>query len=78
MLVDLSPAGAATPLELFRHPHEDAGIAAIVDRVQKKAGRDILGLGYGGFRPGPSWQMKRGMLTQRATTHWDELITVKV
>jgi DNA polymerase V len=77
MLVDLSPAGAATPLEMFRHPHEDAGIAAIVDQVQKKAGRDILGLGYGGFRPGPSWQMKRAMLTKRATTHWDELITAK-
>lgn len=33
--------------------------------------------GYGGMRPGPSWQMKREMLTPRATTHWDELATVR-
>lgn len=24
-------------------------------------------------RTGPAWQMKRNMLTARATTHWDEL-----
>ena len=77
MLTDLLPAGVHLPLEPFRRPHEDAGIAAIVDGVQKKAGRDALGLGYGGIRPGPSWQMKRGMLTPRATTHWDELTLVR-
>jgi DNA polymerase V len=63
MLTDLLPAGIHMPLEPFRNTHEDAGIAALVDGVQKKAGKDALGLGYGGFRPGPSWQMKRGMLT---------------
>ena len=77
MLVDLSPAGRATPLAMFRHPHEDAGIAAVIDQVQKKNGRELIGLGWGGFRPGPAWQMKRDMLTRRATTHWDELVTAK-
>lgn len=77
MLTDLLPAGVHLPLEPFRQPHEDAGIAALVDGVQKKAGKDALGLGYGGFRPGPSWQMKRGMLTARATTHWAELARVR-
>ncbi|WP_208636605.1 Y-family DNA polymerase [Microbacterium phyllosphaerae] len=77
MLTDLLPAGVHLPLEPFRQPHEDAGIAALVDGVQKKTGKDALGLGYGGFRPGPSWQMKRGMLTPRATTHWDELTRVR-
>lgn len=76
MLTDLLPAGVHMPLEPFRQPHEDAGIAALVDGVQKKAGKDALGLGYGGFRPGPSWTMKRGMLTPRATTHWEELVRV--
>jgi len=28
------------------------------------------------MRPGPKWQMKREMLTKRATTHWAELVTV--
>ncbi|WP_160173180.1 DUF4113 domain-containing protein [Microbacterium sp. CH12i] len=62
---------------MFRHPHEDAGIATIIDQVQKKAGREVLGLGWGGMRPGPSWQMQRSMLSKRATTHWDELIVAR-
>lgn len=33
MLTDLFPAGVHLPLEPFRQPHEDAGIAALVDRV---------------------------------------------
>lgn len=76
MLHDLLPAGIHMPLEPFRAAHEDAGIAEIVDRVQKKTGKEALGLGWGGMRPGPSWQMKRDMLTPRATTHWDELMVV--
>lgn len=76
MLTDLRPAAVIQPLELFRHPHEDAGISTVIDKVQKKTGRDLLGLGWGGMRPGPSWQMHRGMLSKRATTHWDELLTV--
>mgnify|MGYP001546892172 CR=1 FL=1 len=75
MLTDLRTADVVQPLELFRHPHEEAGIATLIDKVQKKAGgQDLLGLGWGGMRPGPSWQMQRGMLSKRATTHWDELI----
>jgi DNA polymerase V len=76
MLTDLRPAAVIQPLELFRHAHEDAGISTIIDKIQKKTGRDLLGLGWGGMRPGPSWQMHRGMLSRRATTHWDELLTV--
>ncbi|PRI11044.1 DUF4113 domain-containing protein [Leucobacter massiliensis] len=43
----------------------------------------MIGLGYGGLRPGavldpgPSWSMTRGMLTPRATTRWDELATAR-
>lgn len=77
MLTDLRPASQAQSLELFRYAHEESGIAELIDKVQKKEGRDLLGLGYGGMRPGPSWQMKREMLTPRATTHWDELATVR-
>lgn len=77
LLTDLTPAGAQRPFELFRSRHEDAGIATLIDRVQKKTGKESLGLGYGGFRPGPSWQMKRAMLTPRVTTHWAELATVR-
>lgn len=76
MLTDLRSADANQPLDMFAKPHENAGIAELIDNVQRKAGRELLGLGYGGVRPGPSWQMKREMLTPRATTHWDELAVV--
>ncbi|MTE24901.1 DUF4113 domain-containing protein [Microbacterium sp. ZXX196] len=65
MLIDLRPAGAHQMLEPFRHTHEEAGIADLVDQVKRKTGRELLGLGYGGIRPGLSWQMKRNMLTAR-------------
>lgn len=77
MLTDLRPAGVQPAFDMFAMRHETAGIATLVDTIQKKVGRDMIGLGYGGFRPGPSWQMKREMLTPRATTHWDELTMVK-
>lgn len=77
LLTDLLPAGIHLPLEPFRQPHEDRGIAQLMADVQRKAGREALGLGWGGMRPGPSWQMKRDMLTPRATTHWNELVTAR-
>jgi DNA polymerase V len=75
MLTDLRAAASSQPLDLFRHRHEDMGIAKLIELIQRKEGRDAMGLGYGGIRPGPTWQMQRRMLTRRATTHWDELAT---
>ncbi|MDO5083363.1 Y-family DNA polymerase [Arachnia propionica] len=77
MLMDLTPVGASVPFEMFRSPHEDAGVAELIEQVQQRAGRGTIGLGWGGLRPGPSWQMRRSMLTRRATTRWEELATVK-
>lgn len=77
ILTELLPAGANIPLEPFRSVHEDAGTALIIDRIQKTVGRDLIGLGYAGLRPGPSWKMRRTLLTPRATTHWAELTTVR-
>ena len=64
-------------VDLFRHAHEESHIAELMSRVQRKAGQDALGLGYAGLKPGPKWQMKREMLTKRATTHWEELAEVR-
>jgi DNA polymerase V len=77
MLTDLLPAGVHMPLEPFRQPHEDARIGTLVYGMHKKTGKEALGLGYGGFRPGPSRQMKRGMFTARATRHWEEHVHVR-
>ncbi|MFC0675232.1 DinB/UmuC family translesion DNA polymerase [Brachybacterium hainanense] len=63
MLTDLLPAGLHVPFDMFRQRHEDAGIATLIDRVQKKEGRESVGLGWAGMRPGPTWQMKRELLT---------------
>ena len=77
MLTDLRPATGQQALEPFRFRHEEQGIAELVDRVNRKAGAGSVGIGYGGLRPGPAWQMKREMLSRRATTHWDELALVR-
>lgn len=77
ILTDLLPAGVHQPLAPFRRPHEEAGIAELVDSIQKKTGREALGLGHGGIRPGPEWRMRRARLTRRATTHWSELTPVR-
>lgn len=76
MLTDLRKANEHQTLDMFRHAHEEAGVAELLDKIQRKEGREVLGLGYGGMRPGPAWQMKRAMLTPRATTHWAELAIV--
>ena len=36
-----------------------------------------LVIGFGGLKSGVDWQMARGMLSPRCTTHWDELAIVK-
>ena len=77
MLTDLRKADEHQTLDMFRHAHEESRIAELLDRVQRKTGREVVGLGYAGIRPGPSWQMKRAMLTRRATTHWEELAIVR-
>lgn len=77
MVTDLRKADEHQTLDMFRHAHEESHIAELMDSIQKKAGRGALGLGYAGLRQGPAWDMKREMLTKRATTHWDELVTVR-
>ncbi|WP_171042219.1 Y-family DNA polymerase [Sinomonas gamaensis] len=77
LLADLRPATGQQALEPFRYRHEEQGIATLLDQVHQKVGKEYLGLGHAGLRPGPQWRMKREMLSPRATTHWDELAIVK-
>lgn len=46
-----------------------------IDRINAKMGKGTLHLG--GIRPFAAWQLKREFLSQRYTTRWDELPTVK-
>ncbi|TFB94262.1 DUF4113 domain-containing protein [Cryobacterium luteum] len=41
-----------------------------------KYGQENLGLGLAGLKNNRAWTMRREMVSPRATTHWDELITV--
>ena len=77
ILSNLSSTGQQPAFDMFHHPHEQANIATLVDSIHRRVGRKYLGIGHGGLRAGPNWQMHRGMLSKRATTRWEELITVK-
>lgn len=46
-----------------------------VDKINAKMGKGTLQLG--GLRPLAAWQLKRDLLSQRYTTRWEELLTVK-
>lgn len=73
VLTDLRDAYRATPLEIFREPHEGRNIGATLDAITEKLGTRAIGVGLGGLKTPQSWEMKRAMLSKRCTTHWDEL-----
>jgi DNA polymerase V len=48
----------------------------VLDSIAAKYGQENLGLGLAGLKTNRAWTMRREMVSPRATTHWDELITV--
>ncbi|MGH1978220.1 Y-family DNA polymerase [Rothia sp. L_38] len=78
MLTDLHPTGGQEPLWGMEYRHESRDIAGLLAQVQERCGEGSVGLGYAGLARPPEWQMKREMLSPRATTHWDELVKVRV
>lgn len=78
MLMDLVPADAHIPLDGLAYEHERRDIAGLLANVQEKCGAGAVGLGLAGFSMPAQWEMKRDMLSNRGTTHWDELIKVKI
>ena len=75
ILLDLQPKGHQPMLDIFETRGPDIG--PVVDDINRKFGRGSLGVGLGGLATPPSWEMKRAMLSKRATTHWDELMLVR-
>ncbi|WP_409348809.1 DUF4113 domain-containing protein [Rothia nasimurium] len=43
-----------------------------------KCGEGSIGLGLAGFVSQTRWEMRREALSRRGTTHWDELVPVRV
>ena len=75
-ITELRPAGAQQMLGEFVPEHESKQLGALLEQIRSEHGNAAIGLGRGGLREGPAWQMRREMMSPRYTTHWDELLTV--
>jgi len=73
VLTDLVSAGELVPLDLFLPDYEGREIGATLDHINRKLGRPLVGVGFGGIQNPPVWNMKRAKLSNRGTTHWEEL-----
>ncbi|WOC59069.1 DUF4113 domain-containing protein [Paenarthrobacter sp. AT5] len=58
---------------MFQSEFEDRGVGKVLDEITRKLGAQAVGVGLGGMKTPPAWEMKRAMLSKRCTTHWDEL-----
>lgn len=76
-LSELAPAGAQPMLDPFAPDPRRGRLGRLVDQVNAAHGRGAVGLGWAGISSPPDWQMRRDMLSNRATTHWSELATVR-
>ena len=75
VLFELSRSDAVNG-DLFDRPDEkNVAIAAVMDRINARYGRDTLFLAGAGIRR--PWNMKRNFLSPRYTTNWNELPEVK-
>lgn len=75
-VTELRPAGAQQMLDEFASDQETKKLGALLEQVRSEHGSGAIGLGRAGLREGPSWQMRREMMSPRYTTHWGELLTV--
>jgi DNA polymerase V len=77
LLTDLAPIEQAlNVLEPFQPDLDSEYISQTLDRITDRFGESAIGIGLGGLKKRPSWNMRREKLSLRATTHWDELLTV--
>ncbi|WP_191905650.1 Y-family DNA polymerase [Microbacterium caowuchunii] len=76
MLNKLSPAESHSFLPAFQPDYDRRGVGELLDKIHRRHGDSAVGLGLAGIRLGPAFEMRREMLSLRATTHWNELATV--
>lgn len=63
----------STPLAMFAPEFEGRHVGETLDAITHKLGPRAIGVGLGGLKGAPVWNMRRELLSPRATTHWDEL-----
>ena len=74
----LEKSGATYQADLFAPEvkHESSALYKAIDALNRQYGEDTVVSASQGLGK-PKWQMKRAMLSPRATTNWDELIKVR-
>ena len=74
----LEKAGAAYQADLFAPAvkHEKSKLYQTIDALNAKLGKGKVFSAAEGVGT-PTWRMKRSKLSKRATTNWDELLTVR-
>jgi len=74
VLTDLRQADGVQPLDLFRPEFEGRGVGQALDQINQKFATTAVGVGFGGLKAPPGWEMQRDLLSQRCLTNWDELL----
>lgn len=77
ILTGLRPKTSATPLDLFAPLYDGRQVGQTLDAITDRIGPGAIGVGLGGMKGAPVWNMRRQKLSPRATTHWDELCRVR-
>lgn len=84
LLTGLAPAGAQPVLSRLtegtyhrRTAGELEQLAAAVDELGRRYGRQAIGYGPAGIRAGNRWDMRRERLSRAGTTRWEELLTAR-
>lgn len=72
-LTHLAQKSQLSPLPLFAPEYEGREIGTTLDAITQRLGAGSIGVGLGGLKTPPDWNMKRELLSRRALTHWDEL-----
>lgn len=76
LLTGLTPAGAQPTLWPGTDPNREQ-LAAIVDQISSRHGRNVIGYGSNGLRGRPRWEMRRDLLSPAGTTSWSDLLTAR-
>lgn len=74
VLTHLRQVDGAQPLALFQPEFEGRGVGQALDKINQKFATTAVGVGPGGMKTPPGWEMKRELLSRRYLTSWDELL----
>jgi hypothetical protein len=68
----------SAPQLLLQPPIEHPDLDQAIDRIRDRLNQDIIGWGLAGLRSTQTWQIAANHLSKRATTRWNELLTLTV